>query len=474
MRVPVVQKPFNRSGLSTRWVDGTVPAAAGERIAAVGFFLANAAATLTISVPSPIAAWTYSFAVLVGASWWSFYSKDRCTAKSPASGTVVRPSPRTVVEKAAPWRAIFWGSIAWREFAMLILAACGALQWMTGATVYRYATLDAWTRTTALVAAAVLARGVLASDRLRHRFLRAFVWFAAAVSALAVLCYFTSPGRLFWIFPSPYPDTWGPFLSRNDFAAFLELALPVALWLGLRDHPAHPSSSFSLFRAHLPSSGTRLRWNEPPLDPRSKGSRNGTVYLCVAAWLLAAGVASASRAGSSLLAAEAIAILASFAGRTAAFKFASAALLLITVVGAGTLFGRWREPDPWRFRREIDRSALAMVAARPITGFGLGTFARVYPAYASFDPGAVVEHAHNDWLEWCAEGGLPYALAWGVIAVSVIKPAARSVWGLGVLAVFLHAVVDYPFARFGVSAWTMTFIGALGADEMREVPVRAH
>jgi O-antigen ligase len=98
----------------------------------------------------------------------------------------------------------------------------------------------------------------------------------------------------------------------------------------------------------------------------------------------------------------------------------------------------------------------------------------VYPAYAHFDVGASVDHAHNDWLEWAAEGGIPHALAWAVLAVSVAKPAVRSIWGIGVMAVFLHAFVDYPFARFGVSAWTMTLIGALCADGMREVPVRAH
>jgi O-antigen ligase len=196
--------------------------------------------------------------------------------------------------------------------------------------------------------------------------------------------------------------------------------------------------------------------------------------LCIAAWLLAAGVASASRAGSALLAAEAVVILARRAPRAAAVKFAAAAAVLIAVVGAGTLLGRWREPDVWRYRREINRSALAMIAARPLGGFGLGTFARAYPAYAYFDPGGVVEHAHDEWLEWAAEGGLLYALAWFVIAISLVKPAARSMWGLGVIAVFLHASVDYPFARFGVSAWTMALIGALGAEEMREVPVRAH
>jgi O-antigen ligase len=200
--------------------------------------------------------------------------------------------------------------------------------------------------------------------------------------------------------------------------------------------------------------------------------------LCLAAWLLAAGLASASRAGSVLLAGETLFVLARHPARQGALRFAAVAVSLVAVAGAGTLWHRWQEKDPWRTRREIQQSALEMIADRPIWGFGIGTFARAYPAYARFDLGAKVEHAHSDWLEWAAEGGLPYALAWLVVAVSVAKPASRSTWGIGVIAVFLHAFVDYPFARFGISAWTMTLAGIIGAaekrDEEREVAAGAH
>jgi hypothetical protein len=29
----------------------------------------------------------------------------------------------------------------------------------------------------------------------------------------------------------------------------------------------------------------------------------------------------------------------------------------------------------------------------------------VYPAFATFDPGVIVNQAHSDWLQWTAEGG---------------------------------------------------------------------
>ncbi len=128
------------------------------------------------------------------------------------------------------------------------------------------------------------------------------------------------------------------------------------------------------------------------------------------------------------------------------------------------MWGRLADPDPLKVRREIFHSAAAMIAAHPWHGYGLGTFAAVYPEFAEFDNGASVEHAHNDWLEWAAEGGIPFAALWAVLAVCVARPAIRSFWGMGVLAVFLHALVDYPFARIGVAAWEFLLIGALLAE----------
>jgi len=102
-----------------------------------------------------------------------------------------------------------------------------------------------------------------------------------------------------------------------------------------------------------------------------------------------------------------------------------------------------------------------MIEVRPWSGYGLGNFATVYPQFAQFDPGAVVEHAHNDWLEWATEGGWPYAAAWMLLAMATFRPALRSIWGIGVPALFVHALVDYPFARVGVAAWLFVLAGAL-------------
>ena len=135
------------------------------------------------------------------------------------------------------------------------------------------------------------------------------------------------------------------------------------------------------------------------------------------------------------------------------------------MVGWRVLLDRFQQPDPFVHRREMLLSSLAMAKERPWLGFGLGTFEKAYPAYATFDIGLTVNHAHNDWAEWLAEGGLPFLLMLASVAAWAVRPAIRSLWGIGLLSVFLHALVDYPMQRLGLAAWIFVMLGALAAQE---------
>jgi O-antigen ligase len=336
--------------------------------------------------------------------------------------------------------------------ALVAISLWGFAQLATGATVYRYATLEASLRTMTFGATALIAAKTLCDARLRWRFLSAFAWFGCGLSLLSVVAYFTSRGRIFWVLASPYPDVWGPFLSRNDFAGFMELGFPVALFLAMDRR----TTDSRIGTRSIPD------W-VPPRFP-----------LWVPAWMLAAGLASGSRAGAILLLGEAGMVLGLVSRRHAAAKFVMWTALLAVVAGAGTLVGRFAEKDPWRYRREIAASTLKLIADRPWRGYGLGTYTYVYPAYATFDIGAVVEHAHNQWLEWAAEGGIPLAVAWLALAIGVSVRAVRSVWGIGIAAAFLHAFVDYPFVRCGLTAWDFALIGALSAAAVRKAKPLVH
>jgi O-antigen ligase len=256
---------------------------------------------------------------------------------------------------------------------------------------------------------------------------------------LAIVQYFTSGGKIFWLFPSGYPDALGPFVYRNNYAAFVELLLPLALLESLRDR-----------RRMMPHA-----------------ILTGTLYASV--------IASASRAGAVLATLEILVVLLlvlrqRLVSRRAA-GLAVAALLLSAavftgVVGWSALVTRFSQPDPFVHRREMLKSSLAMARESPWLGFGLGTFEEVYPAYALFDIGLIVNHAHNDWAEWLAEGGAPFLLILASAAIWAVRPAFRSVWGLGLISVFLHALVDYPMQRLGLAAWVFVFLGALAAEEV--------
>ena len=45
-----------------------------------------------------------------------------------------------------------------------------------------------------------------------------------------------------------------------------------------------------------------------------------------------------------------------------------------------------------------------------------------------------------------------------VLAVWSVKPAIQSIWGIGVLAVLVHAAFDYPFSRPAVGAWPVVIL----------------
>jgi O-antigen ligase len=101
-----------------------------------------------------------------------------------------------------------------------------------------------------------------------------------------------------------------------------------------------------------------------------------------------------------------------------------------------------------------------MAKQRPLTGYGLGTFPEIYQRYAIEDFPFYANHAHNDWAEFAADGGIPFLLLVLIPFAAGIPSAIRNPWGMGLIVVMAHACVDYPFPRPAVSSW-MFFMLAL-------------
>ena len=327
-----------------------------------------------------------------------------------------------------------------RSVLLLPLAAIllwGFLQLATGRTVYRYATWTALLDWSALFALLFLSLQLYAEPSARAGLRRALLVFGFALSVVSVAQLFSSQGKVFWLFQTEYTEfVVGPFLNRDHYCAFIELLLPLAL--------------VEAFWSH----------------------RHKIAYAAIAGAMLATIIAAASRAGTIVGTLE-VAVISLAAlwsrkhgsgPRAASFlRLTALAAVFISIVGWEVVWQRFQDPDPFKSRREIDISSLQMVRDRPWIGFGLGTFESAYPAYALFDAGLTVNHAHNDWLEWAADGGIPLFLLLASIAMWSARAAWRSPWALGILAVFLHAAVDFPLHKPAISACLWILLGALAA-----------
>jgi O-antigen polymerase len=280
-----------------------------------------------------------------------------------------------------------------------------------------------------------------AAERIRI----AIALFGSFEALLSVLEQASHTGRYFWIFPSGFPDVYGTFAYYNNFSQLIELTFPITLWEAVRHR-----------EIRIP-------------------------YLVFAALQLGAVIASTSRAGSALVLLELIVVLALAGkkGRGAISMPVVALALLLSggftiVTGYHEVVQKFHRADQLSNRRLINQSSLEMIRQRPLTGWGLGSYVPVYRMFALYDDGTWVNQAHNDYLEWAAEGGIPYALVMIVLVCCAVRPACRSAWGIGLLAFALHALVDYPFARLGTSGWYFALAAMLEAQGKEDPERQRH
>jgi O-antigen ligase len=325
---------------------------------------------------------------------------------------------------------------------LVVAVACGLAQCLSGHTAYLFATQTATLQWAALLAVLLIGICLFADERTCRWFRSFMLWFAFAVAVLAILQTFTADGKVFWLFPSGYTDyVMGPFLSRNHYAVFVEAILPVALYEALRS------------------------------------DRDSFLYSGIAAVLYASVVASASRTGVVIVSGEILAVagLMWAGGQTSGRAVGLSLVKIIAVFGVFTgvvgwqaVWNRLQALDPMSIRRELAVSTLRMIARHPWAGAGLGVWPTVYPRYAIVDIGAFANQAHNDWLQWAAEAGVPFALTMAGLFAWCVRASLRSVWGLGAVAVLLHALVDYPFSRPALGSWTILVIAMLASARSSE------
>jgi hypothetical protein len=325
---------------------------------------------------------------------------------------------------------------------MLLLAAIvlwGLLQIGMGETVYAWRTKVAILYWAANFAVFFIALQAFEDGRIRRGFLDALLVFGFAIAVVSPIQSLDPANKVFWIF-TPDPQLipqMGPFPYKNQFAAFVELLLPYALFRAL-------------------TSEKRMLYH---------GLVVAVLYTSV--------IAAASRMGFFLTTAEMIAVPVLVMSRRQVplrrlreigFVFLAIFVMLAAAAGPNILADKFETNDPYAGRREYTEASLAMVKDRPMFGFGLGTWSTVYPEYAKFDDGLFVNQAHDDWAQWAAEGGLPFLGIMAALAIWAVPPAVRTGWGIGVVAIFVHCLVDYPIQRAGVALVMFAMLAAVASE----------
>lgn len=264
----------------------------------------------------------------------------------------------------------------------------------------------AWSLATAVTLLLVfwLARHTFERGGIR-RVCRGVAWFGLALAALAFVQRAVSPHHIygFWapLTRTAVPAPFGPYVNRNDFAAWLLLAIPLVVGYGMA-------------RVTSKTDGRRVTAViESVVDARSI-LLGGAVLLMTAAL-----VASLSRSG--LVGIGVGLCLLGLAGRrrlgaagTGAFALCMAALLLVATqyTNMSALAFRLGDALPgdvdgrvaiWRETWPMARDFLGV-------GVGVGAFERGMLVYQQSPRLLFFNHAHNEYLQVLAEGGLLVAV----------------------------------------------------------------
>jgi O-antigen ligase len=211
-------------------------------------------------------------------------------------------------------------------------------------------------------------------------------------------------------------------------------------------------------------------------------TRGGNVQRYSAALALVGGTAlvvvvglaiNGSLAGYGLAAPVAVAsvlILAPRRIKAAPWIVIGVAVLLVAVAGAISFTpvggGRAQASASVLTRQEIMGTTAKAVGDFMPLGSGLGSFRRVYALYEDHqrpDLTAVVNHAHNDYLELALETGLPGLLVlmaflfwWGRAAwrawASPTETAYARAAAIASAAILVHSLVDFPLRTAAICA----------------------
>jgi O-antigen ligase len=356
-----------------------------------------------------------------------------------------------------PLPAALWQELPGREAYAVALAdfGSGPSAVMRASSVVPGATEAAWLAM--LPALAVL----LATVGLREESLKCVVYVFLAVAAfqavLALIQFGGGSQTAFRLNPNDVGMAVGTYANRNHLAGLLEMALPIALGLLAARIGRGGGEARYAGRNWLRRIGQFLVRLPRP---------NQTMLFAALVIVLMLGIIFSRSRSGIVMGMAGIFLSALLYGRhiggtrsnSLATLFAVIGLALAAIIGLAPVLDRFSADDALADARwaMYATSMTALWEFFPF-GSGLGTFPEVYWRFQPDSIAQFVNHAHNDYIEFVLEGGLP-ALA--VIAMFLVLYALRwpsllrgASWGtlsfmqvgagIGLLLMALHSLTDF-------------------------------
>lgn len=276
-------------------------------------------------------------------------------------------------------------------------------------------------------------------------------------AALGLVQWSGGPGSALRFYASASrQDAVGFFANRNHYAAFLYMLIPLAAVTVAGSKASWRTGAACVLTvlpllAGIMMSGSRAGW------------ALGFLAVAGSAWIV--GGALPPRPGPIRKLAPLLALAA------------SAGFLLAMVIAAVVLLPRLQSDSlASDLRWQINATTWTAIKAYFPAGSGFGSFQQVYAIVEK--PGdvmaAMVNNAHDDWLEIILEAGLPGAVLLGAALVTLIRQTAKSLRMRGgpadkirmdraTLLVFwlcaLHSCVEYPLRTMAVNVILAVAIG---------------
>jgi O-antigen ligase len=280
---------------------------------------------------------------------------------------------------------------------------------------------------------------------------------------------FSGANTVLWFERWAYEDSvTSTFVNRNAFATFAGITLIASLGLLLdearRAGRAGSTSAATIRRAieFLSGRGSVLLVAALAAGWALLGSesRGGLVSLVFALVVLTGLRALGREVSAARVIAEAAAV-------------ASLGLVVVHLGGDVALDRLARTVLDEEQRIAVYRDLVAAIEARPWTGLGLGAFASTFPLVrdAGLVDAGTYQKAHNGYLEWAFEGGLPalvlLVLALGGAWLRCVRGAAArhrdahypAIAAAATVLVAVHALIDFGPQTPAVAALFALLLG---------------